>query len=128
MFAEYKHHFNDHIKLQTAYTRSRTKSDLRYGDMGVNGYAPQFNAATYDFGRERDKYDDKEFDIHLDSRFKLFDQDQQFIVGFSGIRHTQTRDDYNFSSSGELNVDDAKPTGIAAVSYTHLTLPTILLV
>ena len=116
MFAEYKHHFNDHIKLQTAYTRSRTKSDLRYGDMGVNGYAPQFNAATYDFGRERDKYDDKAFDIHLDSRFKLFDQDQQFIVGFSGIRHTQTRDDYNFSSSGELNVDDAKPTGIAAMT------------
>ena len=54
--------------------------------MGTLAYAPQYNAATYEYGVEKNRYIGSAADIFLDGRFKLFNQEQQIIVGISGER------------------------------------------
>lgn len=86
LFFEYKHIFNKNLSLQASYNHTRYKQHFRYGDMGTLAYAPQYNAATYEYGVEKNRYIGSAADIFLDGRFKLFNQEQQIIVGISGER------------------------------------------
>ena len=85
-FLEYKHFFTPNLFLQASYNQTHYKQYFRYGDMGTLAYAPKYNAATYEYGVEKNSYIGRAADIFLDGRFKLFNQEQQIIAGISGER------------------------------------------
>ena len=113
-FIEYKHFFNSNLSLQTTYNQTRNKQHFLYGDIGTTGYAPKLNAASYEWGREKASFIGHALDIFLDGRFKLFKQEQQFIVGISGDHRTSRGGFYlGETPTGDLLIANTKPDGIA---------------
>lgn len=120
-FAEYKHQFNKHLKLQASYTSTRTQNKSLYGDMGTTGYAPAYNAASYEWGHEGHDDHTSAFDIMLDGHFKLFNQDQQVLAGFGGIRNVQREDYYPSSIPAEdFYVYNALPPSGGNLNHRYL--------
>lgn len=112
-FIEYKHFFTPNFSLQAAYNRTRYQTKFLYGDIGTLGYAPAYNAATYEWGRGNHRFDGEALDIFADGKFKLFDQEQQVIVGISGERVTARGGYYPSEATEDLDIRNIKPDGIA---------------
>ena len=71
-FIEYKHFFSPDFSLQASYNRTHYKDHFLYGDIGTLTYTPEYNAATYTWGREKHSFTGQALDIFLDGKFKLF--------------------------------------------------------
>ena len=105
--------FNSNLSLQTTYNQIRNKQHFLYGDIGTTGYAPKLNAASYEWGREKANFIGHALDIFLDGRFKLFKQEQQFIVGISGDHRTSRGGFYlGETPTGDLLIANTKPDAL----------------
>ena len=60
------------FSLQASYNRTHYKDHFLYGDIGTLTYTPEYNAATYTWGREKHSFTGQALDIFLDGKFKLF--------------------------------------------------------
>ena len=113
-FIEYKHFFSPDFSLQASYNRTHYKDHFLYGDIGTLTYTPEYNAATYTWGREKHSFTGQALDIFLDGKFKLFHQEQQIIAGISGERSTVRGLYYPEESAlPDLDIDNIRPEAIA---------------
>ncbi|RZS35151.1 outer membrane receptor for ferric coprogen and ferric-rhodotorulic acid [Corticibacter populi] len=94
VFASIDHAFANGWQIVGAYNHFSTKSDRLYGVMGTTFYMPQWDVASYVWGRERYDNATNAFDVYLKGDFELLGRQHDFVIGVNQTKSDRTN--YNY--------------------------------
>lgn len=115
IFVHADHMFDNGWQIVGAYNHFNAKSDRLYGVMGTTFYMPQWDVASYAWGREHYDNTTNAFDVYLKGAFDLLGRQHDFVIGANQTKSDRTN--YNHPSMSDVTrpnqqsqVDDPNST------------------
>ncbi|MGO3743199.1 TonB-dependent siderophore receptor [Kerstersia sp.] len=82
-FATLNHVFANDWEIVGSYNHFSAKSDRFYGVMGSQFYLPEYDVASYVWGREKYENATKAYDVYLKGDFGLLGRRHDFVAGYN---------------------------------------------